>query len=131
MFEELLQDRSANIILITKRFGKPDNVKKAIAKYMSEECRCPVELYTDDVLYRIVKETVYDFIHHATRRSDVSSFFTYFLDSMYDKILDRMIIGLAMIQVCMKDGWEYKDINGWHETEFTRKLDSGEWKLDN
>ena len=27
-----MEDRTINIILITKRFGKPDNVKKAIAK---------------------------------------------------------------------------------------------------
>lgn len=130
MYDELLEDRTVNIILLAKRFGVPENVKRAIAKYMSEECWCPVERYTDEVLYSIVKNAAFDFLHHASRRSDAVAFFRQYLDALYEKSVDRMIIALSMIQVCEKDGWEYKTINGWHETEFTKKLDAEEWKLD-
>ena len=126
-----MEDRTINIILITKRFGKPDNVKKAIAKYMSEECDCPIETYTDDVLISILRNAMFDFLHNASRRQDIIAFIREIVDGHcgYDKMIDRIIIAMAMIQVCEKQGWDYAELHGWHETEFTKKLDNEEWKL--
>ena len=126
---ELIEDRTANIILLTKRFGEPDNVKKAIAQYMSEECICPIETYTESILFGIIRNAAYDFLHHVSRRSDAVRFVRELTECRYEKMIDRLIVALAMIQVCEKDSWEYKNINGWHETEFTKKLDAELWTL--
>ena len=126
---EFLEDRTVNIILLAKRFGEPENVKKAIAQYMSEECLCPIDTYTDNIILGIVRNATYDFLHHASRRQDTVAFVRALTDCRYEKMVDNMIVALAMIQVCDKDGWEYKTLNGWHETDFTKKLDSDEWKL--
>jgi hypothetical protein len=125
-----MNDRTINIILITKRFGKPNNVKKAIAKYMSEECNCPIETYTDSILMSILKEAMFDFLHNASRKSDMIAFTREIVEEhRYDSMLDKIIIAFSMIQVCEKDGWEYKNLHGWHETEFTKRLDNEEWSL--
>lgn len=126
---EFLEDRTVNIILLAKRFGEPKNVKKAIAQYMSEECLCPIERYTDNIIFGIVRNATYDFLHHASRRRDAVAFVRELTDCRYEKMVDNMIVALAMIQVYDKDGWEYKTMNGWHETDFTKKLDSDEWNL--
>ena len=126
-----MEDRTINIILITKRFGEPNNVKKAIAKYMSEECDCPIETYTDRVLMSIIKEAMFDFLHNASRKRDMIAFIREIVDGHrgYDKMIDRIIIAMAMIQVCEKQGWNYVKLHGWHETEFTKRLDNEEWNI--
>lgn len=128
---QLLLDRSVNIIMLTKRFGKPDEVKKAIAQYMSEECDCPIEVYTDSVLYSIVKEAVFDFIRCANERGSMIAFFREYLDANYEKDVDRLIIALSMARVAIIDiTGQTETINGWHETEFTKSLDTDGWRLD-
>ena len=125
-----MEDRTINIILITKRFGPPAIVKRAIAKYMSEECNCPVEIYTDSILMSIMKEAMFDFLHNASRKSDIIAFIREIVEEhRYDSMLDKIIIAFGMMQICEKDGWEYKDLHGWHETEFTKRLDNEEWSL--
>lgn len=125
-----MNDRTINIILITKRFGEPNNVKKAIAKYMSEECNCPIETYTESILMSIIKEAVFDFLRNASRKSDMIAFTREIVEEYrYNSMLDKIIIAFSMIQVCEKDGWEYKNLHGWHETEFTKRLDNEEWSL--
>ena len=52
---KLLEDRTCNIILLCKRFREPNNVKKALAQYMSEECQCEIETYTQPILYSILR----------------------------------------------------------------------------
>lgn len=125
-----MEDRTINIILITKRFGPPNIVKKAIAKYMSEECNCPIETYTDSILMSIIKEAMFDFLHNASRKSDIIAFIREIVEEpRYDSMLDKIIVAFAMMQVCEKDGWEYKNLHGWHETEFTKRLDNDEWNI--
>jgi len=126
-----MEDRTINIILITKRFGYIENVKQAIAKYMSEECNCPVETYTDNVLIGILKEAMLDFLHSASRKQDVIAFTRRIVEGGFDcgKMIDRLIFAMSMIQVCEKKDWEYVNLHGWHDTEFTKKLDNEEWKL--
>ena len=128
--ERSLDDRTVDIIMITKRFANPSAIKPAIAQYMSETCGCPVEEYTDGLLYRIVSEAVYDFLRCCSERQDAIAFWRTFIESRYEKDIDRMICALSMVQVCRRFDWDYKTINGWHETEFSEKLDKGEWKPD-
>ena len=127
--KDLLEDRTCNIILLCKRFGEPDNVKKAIAQYMSEECWCEIETYTEPVLYSILRTAMFDFLHHASRKKDTCGFVRELTEGRFPKLIDNMIIAFGMMQVKEKQDWEYVDINGWHETEFTKKLDAEEWKL--
>ncbi len=50
-----MEDRTVNIIMLTKRCCGLEQTKKAIARYMSEECNCPVSTYTESILYIICK----------------------------------------------------------------------------
>ena len=125
-----MEDRTINIILLTKRFGEPDNVKRAIAQYMSEECDCPITVYTNGIIATILRNAMLDFLNSASRKQDIIAFSRELVtDHGYDDIASRIIIAMAMIQVCEKQGWDYVKLHGWHETEFTKKLDNEEWKL--
>lgn len=127
--ERRLQDRTVNLLLLTKRFGRPDRVKKAIAKYMSEECDCNINRYTDGIIFSILKEAMFDFMQHARHR-DMIAFIREFIESRYDKDVERLIIAMSMTQVKAKINGEYHEINGWHETEFTQKIDAQQWGLE-
>ena len=60
--------RTANIIWISKGHHPYGNVtlKQAVAQYMSEECDCPIEAYTDRILLSIVWEAFMDFMSTCT-----------------------------------------------------------------
>lgn len=127
--KDLMQDRTVNIILISKRFGSFDHVKKAIAQYMSEECCCPVEVYTDRILFSIVENAMFDFLHHASRKCDCIAFIREIVESDYEKMLDRLLWAMCAMQVAENVNGEYKYINGWHDTDFTKKLDADKWTM--
>ena len=59
-----MNERTANIIWISKGHHNYGDVtlKQAVAHYMSEECDCPIEAYTDRVLLSIVWEAFMDFM---------------------------------------------------------------------
>lgn len=126
--ERMLDDRTVDIIMITKRFGSPETIKPVIAQYMSETCGCPYNYPPDSLLYRIVNEAVFDFFRCCSERQDAIAFWRTFIESRYEEDIDRMICALSMVQVCRRFDWDYKIINGWHETEFSEKIDKGEWK---
>ena len=67
-----MNERTANIIWICKghhHYGEV-SLKRAIALYMSEECACPVVVYTDKVLLSIVWEAFMDFMTVCTNPRD-------------------------------------------------------------
>jgi hypothetical protein len=120
MNNNLLDDRTCNIIFLCKRFNYVDKVKTAIAEYMSKECCCDITEYTEGIIYNILCEAVYDFLHHANKHSIIS--FTYnFINARYTKFIDCMIVALSMVQVREQREYEYVDINGWHKTDFIRE----------
>lgn len=120
MNDNLLDDRTCNIIFLCKKFSYVDKVKIAIAEYMSEECCCDIAEYTEDVIYNILGAAVYDFLYHANKHSIIS--FTYnFINAHYTKFIDCMIVALSMVQVREQREYEYVDINGWHKTDFIRE----------
>ena len=63
-----MNERTANIIWVCKGHHNYDcnTLKEAVAHYMSEECGCPIEVYTDRVLLSIVWEAFMDFMSVCT-----------------------------------------------------------------
>jgi hypothetical protein len=96
---------------------------------MSEECRCPIEVYTDKILFTIVEGAVFDFLHHVSRKCDYISFFREIIEADCDTMLDRMLLAMGMIQVAEEVNGEFRYINGWHDTDFTKKLDANKWVI--
>ena len=121
-----MEDRTVNIILITKRFGGMENIKHHIAKYMSEECDCPIETYTDSLIYGIIKVAFFDYLRNASHTRAISCI-REFIDTRMDKDVDRMIMALGMVQVAETIDGLYQYIDGWHDTTFTKMVDNGEW----
>lgn len=117
-------DRTINIMMIAKCF--PINqMKSEIAKYMSEECNCPIECYTDDVIYSIVKTAFIDWLDCCDRPRMHGLINAYFdRIEKYSDETERMLIALGLSQVAEMgiDGTPH-NICGFHETDFTRKLD--------
>ena len=121
-----MDDRTVNIMLIAKRCGSVESMKRNIAKYMSEECACPIEVYDDRILYSIVKNAFLDFCRSAATIHAVSAMRNFF--ELDGSDLDRMILSLGLAQVASRDiSGSVFYINGWHDTEFTEKVDKGEW----
>lgn len=129
-----MQDRTVNIILIAKRFGEIQDIKERIAKYMSEECDTPVETYTDGILYSIVRQAFFDYLWSASKERAIACIWN-FIEKPLGKDLDRMLFAMCGIQVAEKVEDAFKGLNGdlyhyidsWHDTEFTQRLDKGEW----
>lgn len=125
----ILEDRTVNIVLLTKRFGMND-VKKAIAQYMSEECGCPIEVYSDSILYDIVKTAMYDILRCSSNVSYTIAFIREMIETRQSTMLDRFLYSMAMMQVAIrKNDGELVCINGWHDTEFSKKLDADAWTM--
>lgn len=121
-----MDDRTVNIMLIAKRCGSIESMKHNIARYMSEECACPIEVYNDRVLHSIVKNAFLDFCRSAATIHAVSTIRSFL--ELDGSDLDRMILSLGLAQVASSDGsGSVFYINGWHDTEFTEKVDKGEW----
>ena len=89
-----MEDRTINIIMLSKRSGNFRNVKKAIAQ-----------------------------------KCDYISFFREIIEADCDTMLDRMLLAMGMIQVAEEVNGEFRYINGWHDTDFTKKLDANKWVI--
>lgn len=127
--QDLMTDRSVNIILITKYFERFEGIKMAIAQYMHEECLTPIDVYSDGILFNIVKDVMFDFFHHTTEKSYIISFVRYIIDCDYESMLDKILAALSLIRVADVKGEKCEYINGWHETDFTQKLEANEWTM--
>ena len=127
--ENLMSDRSVNIILITKYFDRFEGIKMAIAQYMHEECLTPIEAYSDGILFGVVKDVMFDFFHHATEKCYIISFVRYIIDCDYESMFEKILAALSLIRVADVAGEKCKYINGWHETDFTKKLKANEWTI--
>ena len=61
-----MEQRTQNIINVIKNpplMGyEAGDMTSAVIRYMSEECACPIEYYTDDIVIGILKEAFADFI---------------------------------------------------------------------
>lgn len=116
-----MEDRTINIIMITKRVYGMEDIKKAIAQYMSEECLCPKSVYTDFIIYSIVKEAFLDYLHSASHIRSVA-IVRELLEAPYPDDLDRMLAVLGKVQVSEQISGHWQYIDGWHDTSFSTML---------
>lgn len=107
-----MTERTRNIIFACKGKFYPEiaNPIDRVKTYMSEECACPIEEYTDDVIESILFEAIYDYIDVCDR----PSIFIRQIRECVNKdlnLLERICVAFYMIQV-RKNG---KCINGFKE----------------
>lgn len=114
-----MTERTVKIILACKGAIYSDNedMIDRVRSYMSDECICPKEYYTEEVMTKIVLEAMYDYIDTCHMPSS-------FLKSMYHwqywqtnkevSLLERICIAFKLVQV-HGDG---KYINGFKEDDF-------------
>ena len=111
-----MTERTVKIILACKGaiYSDNENMIDRIRSYMSDECSCTKEDYTEEVMTRIVLEAMYDYIDTCNKPSS-------FLRSMYDlhvnqdaSLLERICTSFVVIQV-HGDG---KYMNGFKEEDF-------------
>ena len=126
-----MDKRTANIIWVCKGHHSYDckTLKEAVAYYMSEECGCPIEVYTDRILLSIVWEAFMDFMTVCTNpRYFLHSFreAKYWCDCSPREGVDDVQAILIAFQLCrVRDEKGY--VNGFSE-ELIRYLEE---KWDN
>ena len=138
-----MEDRTVNIIMLTKRCCGLEQTKKAIALYMSEECNCPVSTYTESVLYSIVKTAFFDYMWCAGHERYIATLREMIETNFADKMIDRMLLALGMTRVAdtgklyMKHNGDWdngvevlKYIDGFHSTPFSNQLDDQDYLHD-
>ena len=121
---EPLQDRTVNIMMIAKRFPI-SRMKSEIARYMSEECGTPTECYTDGILCTIVRHAFFDWLQCSDKSRTMAAIRCYFecVDEGHPT-MECMLIALGLSQVAeIKEDGQHYYICGFHDTEFSRKLD--------
>lgn len=124
-----MEDRTINIIYIAKQFCDVNQAKKYIAKYLADECRMPVSVYTESVLFQIIKEAFLDYLGNAKQNRSVACVRSYFDVISTKNELDRMLIALSFTRVSESN--DYGDrwyIDTWHETEYMDVID--DWVSD-
>ena len=113
-----MTERTVRIILACKGMIYSDNedIIDRVRSYMSEECMCPKEYYTEEVLTRIVLNAVYDYIDTCDRPST----FLRLMDGCamsairHVSLLERICYAFEIVQV-QGNG---KYINGFKEADF-------------
>ena len=119
--EATLQDRTVNIMMITKRYPV-EEWKSEIAKYMSEECGCPIEAYTDRVIFKIVNEAFFDYVYCCDKERTMAVLHEFFSREQMGH-LEPVLMALSLAQIAEIDpDGSYHYICGYHETEFGRNL---------
>ena len=116
-----MNERTANIIWVCKGHHNYDckTLKGAVAHYMSEECGCPIEIYTDRVLLSVVWEAFMDFMSVCTNpRSFLYSLkeAKYWCDFSPREDVDDVQAILIAFRLCHV--WE----NGEYANGFSREL---------
>lgn len=119
-----MEQRTCNIILCCKGWcdlnpdKKHSTLEKDIAFYMSKECGCPVEDYTGNLLYSILKDAIIDFFDTA---DNPKLLFREFLQDSYLSWSKELTMSERIIQfftlVEVKDLTKGEYVNG-----FTKEL---------
>ena len=95
-----MTERTFNIICACKGTLYPeiDNKIDRVRKYMSEECDCPIEAYTDEETEDIVVNAMYDYVDTCDKPS-------VFLRQMRDCVIkdltltERICTAFSLVQV--------------------------------
>lgn len=111
-----MTQRTCNIIRACKGTLYPEieNRIDRVKAYMSEECDCPIEHYTDNIIESIIINAVYDYIDTCDRPST----FLRLINDCIERdlnMVEKICIAFTLVQVKRSDG-EY--INGFKEEFF-------------
>lgn len=111
-----MTERTVKIILACKGMIYPSNedMIDRIRSYMSDECNCPKEDYTEEVITKIVLEAMYDYIDTCDRPSIFLRQMYYWHWNKEASLLERVCTAFELVQV-QGDG---KYINGFKEEDF-------------
>lgn len=100
-----MEQRTCNVIMCCKGHCVPAGSdvplppEEAVAAYMSVECACPVEIYTEGVLLSILKEALFDYLDGADKPSaDLREFFRELLVRK-PSLSQRIISTFALVRV--------------------------------
>ena len=116
-----LSDLTVNIIALTKRFSGKD-LMDAIVKYLSEKYGRSPDRYNRYAVVPIVRGTFMDYLSVADH-SRACAAVRRFLDTKSGDDTTRMLDAMREIQIRdISDDLELKCIDGWHDTDFTRKI---------
>ena len=135
-----MNQRTVNIILCCKDFGRGSTVIERIANYMSAECDCPPEMYTHSVVCGLLKEAARDFVRSNPQAAqDFSLKFLDYIDqppvfaslagtsAEANSLTERLIYLYArtfmMLQVKEKAQDKYHYINGFTEEQVKKGED--------
>ena len=119
-----MEKRTAEIIMVLKgnhNLGEHDTLKQYLIAYMSNRCYCSKDVYTDELLYSVVKEAIKDTMSHLSSPGQIRAFlYSYFEARMSHDELDSWLVALQLMQV--RENGEY--INGFTEenTKLVRKI---------
>lgn len=111
-----MTQRTCNIIRACKGSLYPDvnGELNRVKAYMSEECDCPIEDYTESIMEQIIMEAMYDYIDTCDRPS-------YLLRLVYSAgvsrnltFVEKVCIAFCLVQVRDDNGY----INGFTEDFF-------------
>lgn len=108
-----MTQRTCNIILACKGklYGDTIGMPTRVAKYMSEECACDIEAYTEDVLEGIMLTALYDYVDSCDRPSGVLH--DIFQPNIkYSSLTAQICSALALVRVRNNDG---SYVNGFKE----------------
>ena len=106
--------RTCNIIKACKDWFNTgiENVLDRVKQYMSKECICPIEHYTDGIMDNIMFEAMCDYIDSCDR----PSFFLREMDRIYNKEnmsrAEQIALTFQLVEV-MDDKKGKKFINGF------------------
>lgn len=133
-----MKQRTQNIVNVIKNpplMGyEAGDMESAVIRYMSEECACPIEYYTDDIVIGILKEAFADFISCCDNPEyyvrDLMDYLT--SDNIMHKprsLKEAIITVLDLVQV-KRDGENgYVYINGFNDgiEELDIKITGHRW----
>lgn len=118
-----MTQRTCNIIKACKKPQKykTDNEVEAVKRYMSIECNCPIERYTDGIIENIMLEAMYDYIDTC----DCPSFFLREMNTLYnaDKLDVATKIARTFVLVQVKADKDENWINGFYEELWNNQTD--------
>lgn len=121
----MMEQRTLNIINICKGNTKYNNYShiENIKEYMSDECGCTVDDYTENDIFDIIKTAFYDYINHCDKPDiffkEMEEFlFIYNLELTQLNIIKAMCSGFRMAQVKRKKDNIYYYVNGFDDRLF-------------
>ena len=133
-----MDQRTCNIIMCCKNHcklpkGKDQDKLTAVAAYMSEECGCPIEIYTGATMESIMKDALFDYINGARNPgSDLRRLFERPLLGPEPSLSERIATMFALVNVreytpIGKSGGNMPYDNGFTEALIAQsRIDLGE-----